>query len=89
MIQNTNQSGPLRRALVLLLFSGAIAVTVPASTALAADQPSAAESSTTNPEQNKDVVQQLADLKARVKKLEKNQMGPMKCCRLGRNAWSR
>ncbi len=83
MIRNTNQSGLVRRTLVLLLVSGAVAVAVPASIARAADQPSAAESSATNPEQNKDVVQELADLKARVKKLEKNQMGPMKCCRLG------
>ncbi len=86
MIRNTNQSGLVRRTLVLLLVSGAIAA-VPASVARAADQPGAAESSANNPEQSKDVVQQLADLRARVGKLEagaeKNQMEPMKCCRLG------
>lgn len=87
MIRNTNQSGLLRRTLVLLLLSGAVAAAVPAAVARAADQPGAAESSANNPEQSKDVVQQLADLRARVGKLEagaeKNQMEPMKCCRLG------
>jgi hypothetical protein len=87
MIRNTNQSGIVGRTLLLLLVSGAIAVVVPKSIARAADQPAAAESSANSPEQNKDVVQQLADLRARVEKLEggaeKNQMEPMKCCRLG------
>ena len=83
MIRITKQSGLVRRMLVLLLVSGALAVVVPVSIARAADQPGAAESSANNPEQNKDVVQQLADLRARVEKLEKNRMEPMKCCRLG------
>jgi len=75
-----------RTLLLLLLVSGA-AVVVPTSIARAADQTAAAENSANSPEQNKNVVQQLADLRARVEKLEggaeKNQMEPMKCCRLG------
>jgi hypothetical protein len=85
MIRSTNQSGLVRRTLVLLLVSGAVAVAVPASVARAADQSGAPESSANNPEQNKNVVQQLADLRARVEKLEaeKNHMEPMDCCKLG------
>jgi hypothetical protein len=87
MIRNTNQLGLVHRTLVLLLVGGSVAFAVPASVARAADQPGATESSANNPEQHKDVVQQLADLRARVEKLEagaeKNHMEPMKCCRLG------
>lgn len=86
IIRNMNQSGLVRRTLALLLVGGAIAVVAPVSTARAADQPGAAESSANNPEQNKEVVQQLASLRARVEKLEKHRMEPMKCCRLGMKA---
>jgi TolA-binding protein len=85
MIRSTNQSGLVRLTLILLLVSGTVAVAVPGSIARAADQSGAAESSANNPEQNKDVAQQLADLRARVEKLEaeKNHMEPMECCKLG------
>lgn len=87
MIQNANQSGLFRRTLVLLLMSGAVAVAVPASVVKAADQSGAPESSANNPAQNQDAARQVADLKARIEKLEvaveKNQMKPMECCRLG------
>jgi len=85
MIRSTNQSGLVRRTLVLLLVSGAVAVAIPASIARATDQSGATESSANNPEQNKDVAQQLADLRARVERLEteKNHMEPMECCKLG------